>query len=90
MFNATQILGFDHILTILRISGTIHAVTMLWELNDKTDIFMQQEQTLNQLRIQQKINQTDVQHAIFIIPAFADVLTDNDFREGVSGQSKRP
>ena len=90
LFNATQILCFDHILTILRTSSTIHTVTMLWELNDKTGFFMQREQALNQFRIQQKINQTDIQHAVVVVPAFADILADNDFREGIAGQSKRP
>lgn len=40
--------------------------------------------------IQQEVDDTNVENAVVIVPAFSDVVTDNDFREEISGQCKWP
>ena len=39
--------------------------------------------------VQQEINDTDIENAVVIIPALADVVAHDDFREGIAGQRKR-
>lgn len=38
--------------------------------------------------IQQKIYDADIQNAVIIIPALADIMPYNELREGISGQGE--
>lgn len=40
--------------------------------------------------IQEKINDSDIEYPIVIVPTFANVMANNDLREGISGQTERP
>ena len=40
--------------------------------------------------VQQEVQDTDIQHAVVIIPSFTDVMTDNDFRECVTSHRQGP
>ena len=44
---------------------------------------------LNEFLIKQKIQNADIQDTFFIIPALANIMTHNDFRKGISRQTKR-
>ena len=39
--------------------------------------------------IQQEINDADIENAVVIIPTLADVVTDNNLWEGISGIAKQ-
>ena len=43
---------------------------------------------LNEFLIKQKIQNTDIQDALLIIPALANIMPHNDFREGIPRQTK--
>jgi len=47
------------------------------------------EIALNDIRIKKEIQDTDIQDALFIIPALANIMPYNDFREEISRQTKR-
>lgn len=39
--------------------------------------------------IQQEVDDADIENAALIIPTLADVMADNDLREGIAGQRER-
>ena len=45
---------------------------------------------LYDLRIEQEIQDPDIQDPFFIIPAFAYIMANDDLREGIAGQVERP
>ena len=42
------------------------------------------------IRIQKEIQHADIQHTVIIVPPLADIVPDDDFGEGVAGQSEGP
>ena len=45
---------------------------------------------LHQRIVQQKVQNPDVQHAIFVVPTLADIVTDYYHRERIAGQGRPP
>ena len=40
--------------------------------------------------IQEEVNNSDIEYSVIIVPAFTEIMANNDFWEGIAGQAKGP